>query len=191
MKDVIIVDYDGTLSDGRHRLHLLPKAEDAHQTYAWDKFNLAAGEDTPFLDTIELVRTLYAAGKTIIILTGRCDIAKELSEKWLWEHGVPYHQLIMRPAECHDKDTVFKERELRAIGLDRIQLALDDLEHICKFMRGLGITCYQVTHYDEKRVDNVHRVHYPERKGYGVNAFEDDTYVSAYNEALQDVRNLN
>ncbi len=37
----VIVDFDGTLSDGKHRLHLLP-TKDLHLTESWSEFNSAS-----------------------------------------------------------------------------------------------------------------------------------------------------
>lgn len=40
MKDIVIFDLDGTLADGTHRLHLLPK-DNYNETWAWKPFNMA------------------------------------------------------------------------------------------------------------------------------------------------------
>lgn len=194
MKDTYVFDLDGTLADGRHRLHLLPHADVAHKTQSWDTFNLAADKDMPFLDNIALMNQLYQLGKRIIILTGRCDIAKHITEKWLWEHGCNFNQLIMRPQDDHRKDIQFKEEKLKEIGLQRIVACFDDLEHVAKHIRSLGVTCHLVTHYDEKRVDTVHRIHYPElkkldsRMTYNV---AEDNYCDGYNKAIEDTKELN
>lgn len=141
MKDIVIVDLDGTLACGQHRLHLLPSAENRHLTECWDEFNLACAGDAPIKDTIQIVNSLYPDNK-IIILTGRCDVAKELTEKWLTKHNVDYDQLIMRKAGDHRQDIVLKEAVLRELGLDKIICAFDDLPHVVSHIRSLGITCY-------------------------------------------------
>ena len=168
MKDTYIWDLDGTLADGRHRLHLLPKAEDSGHTYSWDEFNLAAGGDFPFLDNIQLMNELYQMGRKIIILTGRSDVAKHVTEKWLWEYGCNYNQLIMRPREDHRKDVDFKQEKLLGIGKHKIIACFDDLEHVAKHIRGMGITCHLVTHYDEIRLDTSNHHHQEVDKMNGV-----------------------
>ncbi|WPJ55686.1 hypothetical protein RCIP0095_00036 [Klebsiella phage RCIP0095] len=45
-RNICIFDLDGTLSNGNHRLHLLPK-KDLHLTESWTAFNMAAGGDAP------------------------------------------------------------------------------------------------------------------------------------------------
>lgn len=148
MKDTIVFDLDGTLSDGRHRLHLLPRKEDVGKTDAWIPFNMAAGTDAPIRDNIQLLRELSEAGYRTIILTGRGDCALDVTLLWLEEHDIPYDYLIMRPQEDCRKDVDFKEEKLREIGLDRILCIFDDLEHVCRHARSLGLTAHQVTHYD-------------------------------------------
>lgn len=152
MVATVVFDLDGTLACGKHRLHLLPHKDSAHVTQSWDEFNLAAGADDPIQDNIDLCNTLWET-YNIVILTGRCDIAYSVTAEWLCKHGVEFDNLIMRPADDHRVDTEFKEEELRKLGLENILCAFDDLEHVAKHMRSLGVTCHLVTHYDEKRVD--------------------------------------
>ncbi|UOW66260.1 polynucleotide 5' kinase [Aeromonas phage vB_AspA_Bolek] len=154
-KDIIIWDLDGTLACGKHRLHALPKPEDANLTTGWLRFNMLAGDDAPIQDNIELMGTQAMAQYTLVILTGRSDDALEITEDWLERHEVPYHSLIMRPKGDHRKDVEFKEEKLRDIGLDRILCCFDDLEHVVKHIRSLGVTCHQVTHYDNDRHGHV------------------------------------
>lgn len=151
IKDTIIWDLDGTLACGKHRLHLLPKPEDANVTSGWLRFNMASGADAPIKDNIQLMHSLFCCRYKTIILTGRSDDALEITEHWLERHGVPYDRLIMRPKGDHRKDIEFKEEKLREIGLDRILCCFDDLEHVVKHIRSLGVTCHQVTHYDNDR----------------------------------------
>lgn len=155
--NVVIWDLDGTLADGRHRLHLLPSKADSNKTEGWLEFNKASKFDLPFVENIKLMNTLFDAGLKSIIVTGRSDHVIDDTQEWLYRHGCKYHKLIMRSKDDNRKDTEFKEEVLREIGLSNILCAFDDLEHIAKHFRSLGITCHLVTHYDEKRIDNVSR----------------------------------
>lgn len=69
---IAIIDLDGTLSDGTHRLHLLP-TKDLHLTESWREFNRAAINDAPIQNTIDVVNMLWKAGMGVVILTGRSD----------------------------------------------------------------------------------------------------------------------
>lgn len=149
-KNVVVFDLDGTLSDGRHRLHLLPKKEDAGRTEAWDAFNLAAGDDGVFHDNVTLMNELWCSCMCrVVILTGRCDVAMDITKEWLHKYDACYDELIMRKAGDHRQDIEFKEEELRKIGLDNILCCFDDLERVAKHIRSLGVTCHLVTHYEE------------------------------------------
>jgi phosphoglycolate phosphatase-like HAD superfamily hydrolase len=155
---VYVFDLDGTLACGKHRLHLLPAKEDMARVEAWDEFNLAAADDAPIQDNIDLCNVLFKNYQhRVVILTGRSDVAKYATEKWLEDNKVDYDYLIMRSRTDNRKDTELKEAELKEIGLEQIVCCFDDLEHVVKHIRSLGVTCHQVTHYDEQRIDTIER----------------------------------
>ena len=145
---IAIIDLDGTLSDGTHRLHLLP-TKDLHLTESWSEFNGAAIGDSPIQNTIDVVNALWYSGMGVIILTGRSDEVETDTMIWLDRYKVKYDYMIMRRASDNRKDTVIKEEALRAIGLDNIVCAFDDSPNVIKHFRSLGITTYQVTEYDK------------------------------------------
>lgn len=154
LRDTVVCDLDGTLADGRWRLHLLPTPETRNLDAAWAEFNLAGADDPPFQDTIDIVNAL-ALTYRIVILTGRGAVARDVTEQWLEEHGVVYDKLVMREVGDCRKDTEMKLSALEDIGIENIVCAFDDLPHIVDFMRSLGITVYEVTRYD----DNHEYVH--------------------------------
>lgn len=145
---IAIIDLDGTLSDGTHRLHLLP-TKDLHLTESWSEFNRAAINDTPIQNTIDIVNGLWVSGFGVVILTGRSDEVEQETYLWLDRHRVKFDYMIMRRSHDNRKDTVIKEEALRAIGLDNIVCAFDDSPNVIKHFRSLGITTYQVTEYDK------------------------------------------
>lgn len=147
-KGVVVCDLDGTLSDGTHRLHLLP-TKDLHLTESWSEFNVAAIGDAPIQNTIDIVNGLWVSGFGVIILTGRSDEVEQETYFWLDRHRVKFDYMIMRRSHDNRKDTVIKEEVLRAIGLENITCAFDDSPAVIKHFRGLGITTYQVTEYDK------------------------------------------
>lgn len=152
MKNVVIFDLDGTLADGRHRLHALPKV-DPHLPRSWDEFNKLAIYDKPIKDNIRLCNLLSIC-QHIIILTGRNEIVRKETEQWLSDNKVFYDELIMRGLDDDRKDIHTKEEVIKKLGVDNILCAFDDLPHVVKHFRSLGITTHQVTeHEDEGRVD--------------------------------------
>ena len=77
--------------------------------------------------------------------------------EWLKINRVAYDELIMRKQSDHRTDVEFKEEALRKIGLDKILCCFDDLNHVAKHIRSLGVTCHLVTHYEEQRLDKTPR----------------------------------
>lgn len=150
-KPVYCFDYDGTLSDVSHRLHMLP-TKDLHLTESWLQFNSLSKFDSPIQDTIEVMNNLHDSGAYIIVLTGRSDDVAKESMKWIYDAGAKYNVMVMRRADDNRKDTVIKEEFLRYIGLHRITAAFDDSPNVVAHFRSLGITTYQVCDYG----DNVH-----------------------------------
>lgn len=152
MKRIVIFDLDGTLADGRHRLQALPKV-DPHLPRSWDEFNKLAIYDKPIEDNIRVCNTL-ALCHHVIILTGRNEIVRKETEEWLKANDVYYDELIMRGLDDDRKDIHTKEEVVKRIGVENILCAFDDLPHVVKHFRSLGITTHQVTeHEDEGRVD--------------------------------------
>lgn len=154
-KPVVVWDLDGTLACGKHRLHLLP-TKDKHITTSWDAFNLACVNDAPINDNLKLMEVLHRNYYTVI-LTGRSAVAEKQTRRWLQQQRAVFSELIMRPADDHRKDIEFKEDMLRKIGLERIQCCFDDLEHVAKHIRSLGVTCHLVTHYDTPHTHELPR----------------------------------
>jgi hypothetical protein len=146
---VFIFDYDGTLSDGTHRLHALP-TENLHLTESWEEFNRLSAFDEPFECTIAVMNSLYNSGGFVIVLTGRSDSVVEESTQWLHDAGAKYHVMVMRGRDDNRKDTVIKEEFLRYIGIERITAAWDDSPKVIEHFRSLGITTYQVCDYGDK-----------------------------------------
>lgn len=153
-KKVVIVDYDGTLSDGKHRLHLLP-TKDLHITESWSEFNRASAYDEPIRNTIDVINAMYEAGYAVIILTGRSDEVRQESINWLYNNGVLFTHIIMRRSFDNRKDTVIKEEVLRAIGLENIVACWDDSPTVIKHLRGMGLTVYQVIDYGDQLHDHL------------------------------------
>lgn len=142
-KPIVVCDLDGTLSDGTHRLHLIP-TKDLHLTENWSEFNKAAVGDSPIKSTIAVINGLWVSGFAVIILTGRSDEVEEGARKWLNENGIKYDALIMRRKKDNRRVATVKEEVLRAIGPENIVCAFDDSPVVVKRFRNLGITTYQV-----------------------------------------------
>ena len=145
-KPVYVFDYDGTLSDGAHRLGKLP-TKDLHLTESWSEFNRLSAYDSAIESTIQVMNGLFNSGAFVIILTGRSDEVCEISTQWLHDAGAKYNVMVMRQASDNRKDIIIKEEFLRYIGLHRITAAWDDSTNVIAHFRSLGITTYAVVDY--------------------------------------------
>src|SRR5688572_19687600 len=98
----IIVDLDGTLALGVHREHLVREPP-----RKWDEYYSLCHTDEPNQNVIELVKWL-ALKYDIVIITGRIERTRDVTEQWLEKHEVRCDLMLMRPTDCRVQDTELK-----------------------------------------------------------------------------------
>lgn len=99
----------------------------------------------------EVVRTYFHAGTKIILLSGREDISRAHTMRWLAAHQVPYHELHMRKAKDSRKDAIIKKELFDEYIKDKyfVQFVLDDRNQVVNLWRlELGLPCFQVNYGD-------------------------------------------
>ena len=134
-KDCILVDMDSTLCANLTRR---PFYEDG-----WKEKLIY---DSPILGTVSIVRAMRMTGTCdIIILTGRREDGREITEEWLETYRVPYTKLYMRGIKDYSKGEVFKEKILKEEILPNynVLFAIDDDNKCVDMFRNNGITCLQ------------------------------------------------
>lgn len=140
-KPTILFDIDGTLADITHRRVYL-EAEKPN----WAAFNREMGADTPNAPVVELYKTLLQSGKyEIIIVSGRGEEHRKITENWLIWNEIPFERLIMRAAKDNRADHIIKQDildQLRAQGKE-ILFVVDDRDQVVQMWRENGITCLQ------------------------------------------------
>lgn len=126
-----IVDIDGTLA------HMNGK----RGPFQWDKVYV----DDPDTEVIQLVKTLSNAGYCIILMSGRDEVCRELTEKWLKDHNVKYDYLHMRPNETYDPDTIIKENlfEEHVANNFNVVGVIDDRNVVVDMWRKKGLKVFQ------------------------------------------------
>lgn len=134
LRTAIICDIDGTLA------HMTDRSP-----YDWSR--VYQDEVDPIirklLDTIKY--------KYFIILTsGRDEICREETNKWLRENDVPYGMLLMRPEGDIRKDSIVKRElfEKYVRPYYNIEFVLDDRNQVVEMWRSLGLKCLQVAEGD-------------------------------------------
>ena len=136
----VVFDLDGTLADCGHRMrHIWKEPKD------WPAFFRECSLDPPIPEVIAICRALHAAGHHIQIWSGRSDEVAIATRTWLELKGVPYHQLLLRPAKDHREDHVVKEEWLRNVSIGwRPDLVFEDRRRVVDMWRRYDIRCIQV-----------------------------------------------
>ena len=134
LRTAIICDIDGTLAHMKDR-----------SPYDWSR--VYQDEVDPIikklLDTIKY--------KYLIILTsGRDEVCREETNKWLRENDVPYGMLLMRLEGDIRKDSIVKRELFERYIRDyyNIEFVLDDRNQVVDMWRSLGLKCLQVQEGD-------------------------------------------
>ena len=131
----IICDLDGTLAlmNGRNPYN----AENCEQ----DAIN----------EPIEDILYRYEeTSHALLLVSGRSEIHRSQTERWLQKHRIKYQALFMRPEGDTRKDAIVKQ-ELYAQhiqGRYNVLFILDDRNQMVEMWRGLGLTCLQVADGD-------------------------------------------
>ena len=137
----VLFDIDGTLADIEHRRSFLEQDEPD-----WKAFNAAMGDDTPNAPVVSLYKTLWEAGAyTLILVTGRNERSRKLTEQWLAWNEIPFDRMLMRADKDYRADHIIKEEildQLLAEGLE-IEFTVDDRQQVVDMWRRRGITCLQ------------------------------------------------
>lgn len=135
----VLFDFDGTLSNLNHRLHLVKDKS---------KFHNLCDCDMPDLAIMNLCKALSHSYK-IIIATCRPESVREKSEYWLKKYNVPYTELILRDDNDDRPDDVIKLDFIKYISKKYdIEFAVDDRDKVVKMFRENGIKCLQVDYGD-------------------------------------------
>ena len=145
-KKVIVFDIDGTLADGEHRMHLIR----ADGKKDWNTFFAKAVEDPPHYE-IQWLNHIMADRDDVelVVLTARPEKRRDITERWLAEHGIEHTELILK-TDREEQDRVpdyqFKERildELIAQGR-KPYMVFEDRQNVVDMWRKRGIKCLQV-----------------------------------------------
>lgn len=140
MKKIILVDLDGTLADGNHRVHhILEKPKD------WTTFFSECDKDIPIAHVIDIINHLSEIYQ-IYITSGRSDEVRDKTEQWLKDNNIIYHKLIMRKAGDYTGDDELKVSWLEdgQINKQEVLCVFDDRDRVVRAWRDAGLPCFQV-----------------------------------------------
>lgn len=143
-KQVYVFDIDGTIATVGPRIECITRDKPD-----WEEFFSRCGEDTPNEPVFDLCRVLLGIGEhRVILLTGRTENVRQVTEDWLEKHGiVGYERLIMRAAGDKRSDFVVKPELLENSGIVP-DLIFEDRVQVVKAWRDRGYVCAQVAEGD-------------------------------------------
>ena len=151
---VLILDVDGTLRCGNHRLDLLPSEEYIHYwedepNKAFAEFNEQCHNDSPLNSVIDVANTLISTGEYYVIVLTSCTYSEHTGSvltAQLNSWGVESDMILMRHPEIHLWPVEFKEVFFDQMNLfgdpDRVVM-IDDNPDICNMARSKGVLALQ------------------------------------------------
>lgn len=145
MKNIVVVDIDGTISKVGDRLKYLQQAKKD-----WDSFYEHCDEDEPIKDIIDVVQALYWDDYKIVFCTGRRESVRFKTVVWIQKNGFSKFDLLMRPDGDFRHDTMVKPELLATAGYtpDNVLCIFEDRDSMVSRWRDLGYRCLQVDRGD-------------------------------------------
>lgn len=90
-------------------------------------------------------------GNHLILLTGRKEKYRAITEKWLHDNDYHFDEIILQSKSTADKNHIFKREELQKIQEDYDIIAcIDDNPAMIEVCRDLSITLLQVHSWNQK-----------------------------------------
>jgi len=98
----------------------------------------------------DILKTYFLNGYTILLSSGRSDLHRHQTERWLEKHSIQYNALYMRVEGDSRKDAIVKREiyEQHMQGRYTIKFVLDDRNQVVELWRSLGLTVLQVADGD-------------------------------------------
>ena len=143
---VAVFDVDGTLMDINHRRHYV-----SGEKKDWKSFFDYMQFDTINDHVFHLANALYVDGYDIVVVSGRNERHRKITEQQLAFGKLEYKTLIMRPDDNYEPDHVFKKEildKMREAGIDP-QFAVDDRPTVVRMWRDNGVPVFDVGGWDE------------------------------------------
>lgn len=145
MRDIVIVDIDGTIAKVGDRLKYLHQ-----EPKDWNSFYEHCDEDEPIEDIIRVVKDLYFCGYNIVFCTGRRESVRNKTIEWIKKclnFNPCGYRLLMRKNNDWRHDTEVKPQMLD-FPASKVLFVLEDRNSMVKKWRELGYTCLQVNDGD-------------------------------------------
>lgn len=142
MATIYVFDIDGTVADNSARTKWVEQTPKN-----WKKYNETMADDKPIGDIISLVDVFAdRADSRIVFCTGREEVYREVTEKWLRDNDIPFNALYMRSVKDYRSDSIIKVELLNQIRKDFGEpfMWFDDRDSVVSAIRAQGVRVLQV-----------------------------------------------
>ena len=140
----VIIDIDNTLCLNNKRFELAKKENGKTD---WDIAHNPelVEQDEPNFPMIDLAARYKRDGLKVIIITGRPESIREVTELWLMKYHIPYDALYMRTERDHYiKADILKRKIYETYIKEKVFCAFDDDQRIIDMWVSLGIPSFKV-----------------------------------------------
>lgn len=103
--------------------------------------------DTVNEEVLTALELYNRAGYDVLIVTGRDEKYREVTERWFRQNGIPWSYMYMRPRGDNREDSVIKNELFdNYIRNERYYIAgvFDDRHRVLRMWRALGLTTFHV-----------------------------------------------
>jgi len=107
-------------------------------------------KDTPNYPITHILGLYFYHKIPIILLSGRKEKFRQVTEKWLDDERIKFNALYMRETDDNRPDYIVKKEiyDREILGKYNVLFVLDDRDQVVKLWRELGLTCLQVAYGD-------------------------------------------
>lgn len=136
MKDTVVVDLDGTLSDCSSRRRLVTGK---HRDYV--AFHNLLGSDPVNKWCSRLMSSMHHSGYAVVIVSARPKSCEKQTLAWLIKNEVAFDSLqLLRIEGSNTPDQEIKVAWLKSYGAENILFWVDDRAKVVRAIRETGVT---------------------------------------------------
>lgn len=124
---------------------------DVDGTLAWKGDRDVYDATKAYLDTLNpavaaVVRQSADSGIVVLVMSGRQEKDRQITEDWMLSGAVPFDFLFMRSTGDTRQDAIVKRElyETHIEGKYNVLFVLDDRQQVVDMWRSLGLQCWQV-----------------------------------------------
>ncbi len=145
MQKAVIFDIDGTIANNDERQKILK--DNVHN---WQNFFNEMGNDTVNKAISEIYDIIKKTKKyKMLIVTGRPETYRKITEQWLIWNRIEYDNLYMRSENDCRSDVDVKREILQKIREQYdVSFVFDDRRSVVQMWREEGLVCFQCFDHD-------------------------------------------